>query len=611
MRNLRVIFKYISKYPRLVGFYFLFNILSTFFGLMSLALLSPFLSLIFKQGDAFKSVSEVKGFGSRLNPINYLKEYLGGILEEPNGQIKALLVSCVIVFVAILLKNSFAYLSLYVLTPIRNYILNDMRKGMYDRILQLPLGYFSEQRKGEVMSKLTNDINEVEISTISVLESLFREPVTILFYVLYLIILSPSLTLFLLIFLPVAGFILGRIGRALKKENTYVMQQFGKIFTTMEETLGGMRVIKAFNAEKQLQTRFNRENDQLFHYKNKAARRRDAASPVSEALGVTAVLCVLYYGGRLVLAQDAGLGLSAGDFLAYIGIFTQLIQPLKAFSSASYNIQKGAASIERIESLINEPVTIAEKENPVRLDEFKSSIELENVAFSYGDTSILKNINLSIPRGQTVALVGSSGSGKSTLADLVPRFLEPSAGQIRIDGVDLRDYSLASLRAKMGIVTQEAILFNDSIANNIALGSPRSSKAQIEEAAKVANAYNFIMGKEDGFDTNVGDRGIKLSGGERQRITIARAVLNNPPILILDEATSALDTESERLVQDAINHLMTNRTVLVIAHRLSTVKNADQIIVMQKGEIVERGTHDELLEKNGFYKKLVDMQEVQ
>jgi len=609
MKSLKTIFKYIRNYPGLVATYFSFNILSAVFGVISLGLLSPFLMLIFKQGDAL-SIATGSGFFSRINPVNYVKEWIYGILNAQGGNSKALLIICVIVFCAIILKNLFAYLSMYFLNPIRNRILNDMRKRMYNKILQLPIGYFSEQRKGDIMSKLSNDLAEVEGSTISVLESVFREPITILLYLTYMVILSPQLTLFLLIFLPVAGFILGRIGRSLKKENKQVLQQFGNIFSTIEETLGGIRVIKAFNAEKKVQQKFDDANERMFRLKNKANRRRDLASPVSEALGITSVLVILFYGGRLVLSGDPGFTLNAGDFLAYIAIFTQLIQPLKGLSNASYNVQKGAASIERIETLINEPVTISDPANPLTLDSFKDCIELKNVSFGYPDHPVLRNINLRIEKGKTIALVGSSGAGKSTLADLLPRFIDVSEGEVLIDGINIKNYSLHSIRNQMGIVTQEAILFNDTIANNIALGVDNYRQEDVIAAARIANADSFIQKKEEGYNTGIGDRGMKLSGGERQRLTIARAVLKNPPILILDEATSSLDTESERLVQDAINNLMSNRTSIVIAHRLSTIRHADEIIVLRKGEIVERGTHDDLITGNGFYRKLVEMQEV-
>ena len=608
MKSLKTIFKYIKNYPGLVVAYFNFNILSAIFGLVSLGMLSPFLMVIFNQEDSFKNVAGSSS--GALSMLDYFKEKLHGLVQSPGGSSKALLLLCLIIFTAIILKNLCTYLSMYFLNPIRNRILNDMRRNMYQKILQLPVGYFSEQRKGDVMSKLSNDLADVEGSTISVMESIFREPIVVIFSMVWLVVLSPQLTLFLLVFLPVAGFILGRIGRSLKKQNVQVLQQFGSIFSTIEETLGGIRIIKAFNAEAKIQKKFNAENENLFHLKNRANRRRDLASPVSEAMGVTAVLCILYYGGRLVLANEGAMALNAGDFISYIAIFSQMIQPLKALSNASYNIQKGSASIERIESLINENVEIKEVANPKILKEFTTAIELKNVSFGYDEHLILQNINLTIKKGQTVALVGSSGAGKSTLADLIPRFIDAGEGEVLIDGVNIKDYSLHSVRSQMGIVTQEAILFNDSIANNIALGVEDAAISDIERAATIANAHSFIAKKEEGYDSNVGDRGMKLSGGERQRLTIARAVLKNPPILILDEATSSLDTESERLVQDAINNLMSQRTSIVIAHRLSTVRHADEIIVLKKGQIVERGTHESLIALNGFYKRLVDMQEV-
>lgn len=609
MKSLRTIFKYIGKYPKLVATYFTFNILSALFSIFSLAMLSPFLTLIFGQGEELVKTASNAG-DSSWNPVYHMKLWIDHILQTPDGAVKALLMICLVILGTIILKSFFGYMAMYFLTPIRNQILNDMRKKMFDKILVMPMSFFTEQRKGEVMSKMSNDLNEIESSTISVLESTLKEPVVILLSMAYLIVLSPELTLFLILFLPVMGLILGRIGRSLKKKNSRVLEKYGLIFSTIEETLGGMRVIKAFNAEKVVSKSFDKINDSFLKLKNIANRRRDLASPVSETLGIMAVLCILYYGGRLVLREGDSFGLNAGDFLAYIGIFTQLIQPLKALSNASYNIQKGAAGIERVESLINEPVVIEDVENPIELKEFSSQIELRNVSFNYGDKQVLKNINLTIPKGRSVALVGSSGSGKSTMADLLPRFIDAVEGEVLIDGKNIKEYSLQSVRAQMGIVTQDPILFNASIAENISLGNPGATEADILQAAEIANAADFINLKEDGLQTNVGERGMRLSGGERQRVTIARAVLKNPPILILDEATSSLDTQSERLVQDAINHLMTNRTSLIIAHRLSTVRHADEIIVLQNGSIIERGTHDSLMEAGGVYKKLINMQEV-
>lgn len=605
MKSLRTIFRYIKNYPGLVSAYFSFNILSALFSVASLGLLAPFLMLIFKTGDVFQMV-ENKGS----NPFTQFKHYIAGLVEQPGGPEKALLLICIIIFVAILLKNVFAYLSMYYLNPIRNRILNDMRQVMYHKILALPIGFFTDQRKGDIMSRFSNDVTDVEVSTVSVLESLFRDPIAIIFYFATLLMLSPQLTLFLVLFLPIAGFILGKVGKTLKKKNQRVLQQFSTMFSVVEETLSGIRIIKAFNAEKKFKKNFDDQSEAIYHLKNKASRRRDLASPLSEVLAIIVVLCILFYGGRLILVNDKGIGLSAEDFITFIAIFSQLIAPMKSLSNASFNIQKGAASIERIEALINTPLSITEAASPKEFTAFNNQIEFKNVSFQYDDISILKNINLVIPKGKTVALVGSSGAGKSTLADLIPRFIDASQGEVLIDGVNIKEYSLESIRNKMGIVTQEPILFNDSIENNIALGQDQPKTEVVMAAAKIANAHRFIETKDEGYQTNIGERGMKLSGGERQRLTIARAVLKNPPILILDEATSSLDTESEKLVQDAINNLMTNRTSIVIAHRLSTIRHANEIIVLQKGEIVERGTHDELIQKEGFYHKLVKMQEV-
>jgi ATP-binding cassette, subfamily B, bacterial MsbA len=607
MKSLRTIFRYVRKYPKLIFTYFGFNILSNLFSVISLGLLSPFLLLIFKKQNVLNTVSENTGFLTRINPVNQFKEWIAAVVQQPHGDVKALGVICILILVFIILKNIFLYLSIYILTPIRNHIVNDMRTSMFKKILELPIGYFNDQKKGDIMSRLTNDLSDVETSSVNLLESLFREPVTILIFVCYMIVLSPQLTLFLMLLLPVAGFIIGRIGRSLKKQSTMLQEKLAAILSTIEETLSGMRIIKAFNAEQKQFNKFTVENNELLQIKNKAIRKRDSASPVSEVLGVTAIVCVLWYGGRLVLNKTF---LDPGDFFTYILIFSQIIQPLKNLSSASYNIRKGAASVERIEHLINEDVVIKEIANPIILESFNDCIEFKNVSFSYQDKIILDDINLKIEKGKTVALVGSSGAGKSTLVDLVPRFHDTVKGVLLIDGINIKDYSLNSLRNQMGIVTQEPILFNDTIANNISLGMEHATKEEIITAAKIANANQFILQKENGYDTTIGERGNKLSGGEKQRVTIARAVLKNPPILILDEATSSLDTESEKLVQDAINNLMNNRTSIVIAHRLSTIRHADEIIVLQKGKIVERGTHMTLMALNGFYRRLVTMQEV-
>ncbi|MEO7316537.1 MAG: ABC transporter ATP-binding protein [Ginsengibacter sp.] len=607
MKSLRTVYRYVAKYPRSIFVYFLFNILSNLFSVISLGMLSPFLMLIFDKKNSPGQVHEAKNFLESLNPVNNLKNYLFEIVQKPDGDFKALGLICVLILTFIILKNLFLYLSLYVLTPIRNSIVNDMRTKMYKKILNLPVGYFNDQRKGDIMSRLTNDLSDVESSIVSLLATVFKEPVTIFIFFAYMIILSPQLTLFLILFLPVSGLIIGRIGRSLKRESKDAQEKQGVILSTIEETVGGIRVIKGFNAEGEQFKKFNKQNDEILHIKNKVNRRRELASPVSEVLGIMTVVGVLWYGGRLVLRNEF---LEPNDFLTYILIFSQVIQPLKTLSNASYNIRKGAASVDRIEELINEDIGIKEIENPVILSEFTDCIELKNVSFAYRNKTILENINLKIQKGKTIALVGSSGAGKSTLVDLIPRFHDAVSGEILIDGINIKNYSLKSLRSQLGIVTQEPILFNDTIANNISLGMENPSEGLIINAARVANAENFILQKQGQYETNIGERGNKLSGGEKQRITIARAVLKNPPILILDEATSSLDTESEKLVQDAINNLMSNRTSIVIAHRLSTIRNADEIIVMKKGKIVERGDHNSLLELGGFYKKLVTMQEV-
>jgi len=569
-------------------------------------MLAPFLKLLFGL-DTINTNAPVFQFSAK-GITEYIKYLLSTVIND-QGRIRALGFICLVIIISIFLKNVFLYFSYYVLSPIRNGIMTRLRSDLYHKILDLPVSFFTDQKKGDLISRMSNDANEVEWSVMSTLEAIIKEPLTIIFYVSLMIVMSPQLSLFLLIFLPLTGFIIGRVSRSLKKQSATAQQKNGMVLSILDETLGGIRVIKAFTAEKLLRNRFDTLNVSLNNLRNKMNFRRDMASPLSEFLGVVVLCGILWFGGQLVLSNMAG-DLNAEGFITYILFFTQIINPAKALSTAFYNVQRGSAAVARIEEILNTPVTVTDNDRKLPIQTFRHSIELRNVDFGYEDVTVLKNVNLLIEKGKTIALVGSSGAGKSTLADLIPRFHDVTSGKLLIDGIDIADYSVFDLRQLIGIVTQEPILFNDTIANNIALGNPAANIAEIQDAAKIANAHDFIMLKEDNYQTNIGDRGSKLSGGERQRLTIARAVLKNPPILILDEATSSLDTESERLVQDAINKMMQNRTSIVIAHRLSTVRHADEIIVLKNGTIVERGTHEELMNKAGFYRKLVDMQEV-
>jgi subfamily B ATP-binding cassette protein MsbA len=565
--------------------------------------LSPFLDILFKDGSPVGQQTTLN-----TNAIGGLKEILVGVVQT-HDKSTVLIIMCLTIILATFLKNLFYYWSSYISSPIRSATITFLRNDVYEKILALPIGYFTERRKGDLISRMTNDIYEIESSVVSTLEGLIKDPLTIIGYLTYMIYLSPHLSLFLLILLPVTGFLIGRISRTLKKQSKDASTKLGESLSVLDETLGGIRVIKGFGAESLLRKRFVQINDNLFRIRNKMNARRDLASPLTEVLGVVILTVILYYGGMLVLSTHSK-GFSGGDLISYIAVFAMLINPAKTLSTSIFNIQRGAAAMERVEDLLKAPVTIHDDPNGRKLTTFDSRIEFRNVSFSYEDAGILEQINLVVEKGKTIALVGSSGAGKSTLADLVPRFHDVTGGELLIDGVNIKDYSLRSVREQMSIVTQEPILFNDTIASNISLGKPDATREEIIRAAEIANAHNFIIQKEQGYETNIGDRGNKLSGGERQRLTIARAVLKNPPILILDEATSSLDTESERLVQDAINKMMEHRTSIVIAHRLSTIRHADEIIVLQKGRIVERGTHDELIAKQGFYNKLVEMQEV-
>ena len=604
MKSLYPILKYLKRHTRAIVAYFICNLLSVVFSLVSLTMLIPFLSLIFGKTEL---VNQKPVFAlSTESVIDTFNYHLSQIIIH-QGKVPALGFICLMVISAIFLKNLFLYLSSWINSPIRNAVINDMRSDLYTKVLRLPIGYFSEERKGDILSRMTNDLQEVETSIMSFLVTAFREPLTIIVFVIALIVMSPQLTLFLLIFLPLTGFVIGRVSKSLKRKSTAGQSKLGDLLSLMEETLAGMRVVKAFNAEDQRKNRFLEENDTLFHIKNSINRRRDLASPMSEFLGIVVLCIVLYFGGKMALGHPPLV--NADTFIGYIAVFSQIINPLKSFSTAAYNIQKGRASAERIQYILDTAETITEKPDARPIRDFNTAIDFSDVSFAYQQKMVLADINLHIQKGQMIAIVGASGAGKSTLADLLPRFHDVSRGSIRLDGQNIKDYRLRDLRGLMGIVTQEPILFNDTIFNNIALGTPEATREQVERAAKVANAHRFIQQKELGYDTPIGDRGSLLSGGERQRLTIARAVLKNPPILILDEATSSLDTESERYVQEAINKLMQNRTTIVIAHRLSTIQNADEIIVLNQGRIVERGRHHELIDKGGYYYRLVKMQQ--
>ncbi len=603
MNNIRKIILYITPYKLKVLYSVICNIFSIIFSLFSFTMVIPFLKILFNSQPL---VNRPEPFELSIDSIAQNFNYLLSQIVVHHGKKYSLLLIIVFVIVMVLFKTFFMFLSNYFMVHIRNNIVKDLRNSIFIKILTLPIGYFTNEKKGDIMSRMSNDVAEVEMSVVRSLEIAFREPITIIVYVISLIILSFRMTLIVLVLLPLAGLIIGRLAKILRKQSLQVQRKLGTLNTIVEETLGGIRIIKAFNSEKKINKKFTDENSLYTHLLIKVSKRNVLASPLSEFLGTLVVVIVMWYGGSYILSGTSDL--SPAGFMAYLVIFSQIINPAKSFSSAYYSIQKGLASADRIDQVLKAENTILEKENAIPIKEFKGSIEYKNVSFKYVENDVLKNINLKINKGKTIAIVGQSGSGKSTLVDLLPRFFDIDRGEILVDGISIKNYKLYDLRNLMGNVNQESILFNDTIFNNIAFGVDNTNLEQVISAAKVANAHDFIMGTSEEYQTNIGDRGSKLSGGQRQRISIARAVLKNPPVMILDEATSALDTESERLVQDALNKLMENRTSIVIAHRLSTVIHADEICVLHDGKIVERGRHSELLIKGGTYKKLHDLQ---
>lgn len=601
--------RFVAPYKWNVILNIVFNLLAAFMTLFSFAFIVPILQMLF-QIDNTHYEYMTWGAGSFKDVAVNNFYYYTQVVIESHGASVALACLATLLVVMTLLKVGVTYLSSYFIIPMRNGIVRDIRNKMYDKIVSLPIGFFTSERKGDVMARISGDVTEIEVSVMASLDMLFKNPVMIIACLVMMIVVSWELTLFVLVLLPIAGYIMGKVGSRLKRKSLEAQQQWGQILSTTEETLGGLRIIKAFNAEKKMESRFHGETQCFYKISNAIQRRHSLAHPMSEFLGTAAISILLWFGGTLILSGDSTI--DAAGFIYYMVIFYSIINPAKDLSKAGYSIQKGMASMERIDKILCAENPICDPEKPLDLSVIepqKAPISFKNVVFSYdGEHCVIDDVSLEVPAGKTIAIVGQSGSGKSTLVDLLPRFWDIDSGVIEIGGVNIKDFKVKELRSMMGNVNQEAILFNDTFYNNITFGVENATQQEVEAAARIANAHEFIMETPEGYRTNIGDRGCKLSGGQRQRLSIARAILKNPPILILDEATSALDTESERLVQEALERLMKNRTTLVIAHRLSTIVNADMICVMNQGKIVERGSHEQLLALNGFYKRLVDMQ---
>lgn len=607
MNYLKKILRFALPYKKYAILNIICNIFYALFSALSFVVLMPLLNVLFPTDTTKEVIVEKPNYNGIANLGEYLNETLTYFVQSlaKNDASLALLYVVGLVIITFLLKNLFNYLGLYFGTFLRNGILKDLRNAIYKKTVSLPISFFSEKRKGDIISRISNDVGEVQNSFLSVLEMIIKEPLSMLFSIAWMLIISAKLTVFMFIFIPVSGYIISLIGKQLKKQSSDVQIEQGVFLSTLEETLNGLKVIKSFNAERAFNTKFTESTSRFFHFSNKLGNRQNLASPVSEFLGITTIAVLLWYGGRMVMIEET---LSAAAFLAFMGLAYNILTPAKAISKASYSVKRGNAAAERVLEILETTSPLEDSPNAKVKDGFNQRISLKNISFRYEDELVLKNFSIEVPKGKSVALVGQSGSGKSTIANLVTRFYDVNEGSIQIDGVDIRGLTKQSLRDLMGLVTQDSILFNDTVKNNLLIGKENASDEDIIDALKIANAWEFVKDLPKGIETNIGDAGGKLSGGQKQRLSIARAVLKNPPIMILDEATSALDTESERLVQLALENMMKNRTSIVIAHRLSTIQNADEIIVMQKGEIAEQGTHNQLIAKNGVYKKLVDMQ---
>ncbi len=605
MNYIKKLSKFIIPYKRYGILNIIANVFYALFSTLAMVSLMPMINVLFGEGKKVTAKPVYKGFTGLKEYLENSMNYFISSTSDEFGPQRSLLYMIILIISLFLLKNFFNYLGLYFITFLRNGVLKGLRNEIYDKVLTLPISYYSEKKKGDIIARISGDVNEVKNSLLAILELIVKEPLTILFAIIAMFTISVKLTIFVFLFIPISGFIISRIGKSLKKKSNRVQTEQGIFLSTLEETLSGLKVIKGFNAQKRFNDQFQESTDRFYNFSNKLMNRQNLASPTSEFLGIVTIAALLWYGGSMVLIEKT---LTGGAFITYMALAYQILTPAKAISKASYKVKAGNAAADRILEILETISPLEDVPNAKTKQDFTSNISIDNISFKYEDDLVLKNFSLTVPKGKSVALVGQSGSGKSTIANLVTRFYDVNEGNISIDGDNIRNLTKHSLRALMGIVTQDSILFNDTVANNLKIGSENATEDDIIKALKIANAWEFVKDLPQGIETNIGDSGGKLSGGQKQRLSIARAVLKNPPIMILDEATSALDTESERLVQDALENMMKNRTSIVIAHRLSTIQNADLIVVMQKGEIAEQGTHTELIAKNGVYKKLVEMQ---